>query len=47
MDYAGRVWRSLQYEDKRSKLEEAMQFLELVLPGYSPSITTTVLKKGP
>ena len=47
MDYAGRVWRSLQYEDQRSKLEEAMQFLELVLPGYSPSTTTTVLKKGP
>ena len=32
------VWSSLQLQDQRSQLVEAMQFLELLLPGYSSDL---------
>ena len=37
--HARDVWRSLQHQDHRSQLKEAMQFLELLLPGYSSDLS--------
>ena len=36
--HARDVWSSLQHQDSRSQLMEAMQFLELLLPGYSSDL---------
>ena len=36
--HARDVWSSLQLQDSRSQLMEAMQFLELLLPGYSSDL---------
>ena len=37
--HARDVWSSLQHQDHRSQLKEAMQFLELLLPGYSSDLS--------
>ena len=38
ISHATDVWSSFQLQDQRSQLMEAMQFLELLLPGYSSDL---------